>query len=475
MERHPTPLELSRYLDRVCSEGRLRQIGEHLDGCRSCGEQLETLRVADDALKQLPQPVIPDRYGDRFRSRLLALKQRQASSWLSQVVLGCREAVEWFRWQVAAPRAALAVVAALLLVVGGMRYTRWLSSPVLVAWNGRVEVSDRTGDRWRSAEPLVRLASGSRLRVGEGESCDLVRSDQYRMRCEGPAELEVVATSVWRRSTTVFALRQGRCLVETDPGFRSRQLQIRTPSAVATVVGTGFGLAVNPDDGSTWLGVAHGTVQFGMIEEVAGAERLAVSRGYAAIAGTSSGQMSSRMLSDVEWVRLQQLDEVGWWRVRLDLGDGPQRVERLFGPARLYIHGGEPLRGYRLLERVVEQMNRAFEWRNERLHRIALGTLEALVVRYQDPRTTPELMLFTGAYYASLKMYPEATATFDRLLIGYPDSEWISLALCAKAIVAERSGQSDLAIRLYHKLLQRFPDSSEAITATAYLNDFAAR
>lgn len=473
MERHPTPLELSRYMDHAYPEDRLRQIGEHVGGCRSCGEVLETLRESDGALAQLPKPALPRGYDERFRARLSALKHRQVSSVWSQVMLSWQGMVERYQWQTVAPRVAMVVVAVLVLLVGGVRYARWSSSPILVVLNGHVEVSGRLGGRWRAAEPLVRLASGSRLRLGEGESCDLVRSNQYRMRCEGPAELEVVATSVWQRSKTVFALRQGRCLVETDPGFRSRQLQIRTPSASATVVGTGFGLAVNPDDGSTWLGVAHGTVQFGVIDAVAGAERLAVSRGYAAIAQTSSGQMSSHPLSDVEWVRLQQLDEVGRWKVRLDLGDGPQRVERLFGPARLYIHGGEPLRGYRLLERVVAQMNRAFEWRNERLHRIALGTLETLIVRYQDPRTTPELMLFTGAYYASLKMYPEATTTFDRLLIRYPDSEWVSVALCARAIVAERSGEYDLAIHFYHQVLQRFPDSLEAITATAHLNDLA--
>ncbi len=470
MMRHPTLLEWSRYLDREGGEQQLRQMDGHLTGCQSCRQMLETLRQTDGVLQELPRPTVSSEaeYVAAFQQRLSSLKEEmRAPSLRLRAVWWWQGVVERRQSAFPAIGGAAAVVLAIVVAVG---LQQWWGAPVVVAWDGRVEVRRGARDDWRAMELWTKLPVGSEVRVGDGGRVDLVRASRYRLRCEGASELTVEAAPAWPRATTVFLLRQGRCLVETDAGFGRRQLEIRTPSAVATVVGTGFALSVDPGDGSTWLGVAHGTVQFGASDGAVSGEALAVGQGYAATVSVSDGVRVSRLLSEAERQGLRRLEEVGRWSVRLDLGEDSQRVERLFGPVRLFIHGGEPLKGYRLLERVVGTMNRAFEWRNERLHRVSLQTLETLIVQYHDPRTTPQLLLFTGAYYGALGYYPEALNTFDRLIVGYPESEWVGLALCAQGVVAGKMGDTDRAARLFRRVVEQYPDSVDAAAARVHLS-----
>src|SRR5512147_3322753 len=122
-ERHPRQ-DLSAFLDGALAPGPAAEVRDHLAHCPSCREEEARLRGAIAALASLPPaPDIPPFFATRLEARLREERGRSRRPGL----LG------WLGGLAASfPRPRLAVVAAAVVLVGGVALRSWLDTRAMV-------------------------------------------------------------------------------------------------------------------------------------------------------------------------------------------------------------------------------------------------------------------------------------------------------------------------------------------------------
>ena len=169
---------------------------------------------------------------------------------------------------------AMTIALALVVVIGGSTPPRAEASSTLTVFSGAVEV-DQDG-RWTPVADGAGLPTGVRIRTNSDGRALLTFGDGSTVALDPESELlvEVVETSGPR----MIALRQesGRLLHQVVPDERpGAAFEVRTASAIFSARGTVFETAI--EAGETEVSTSEG-----LVEVVAGTERVEVARGEAA-------------------------------------------------------------------------------------------------------------------------------------------------------------------------------------------------
>ncbi len=173
-------------------------------------------------------------------------------------------------WSVSYRRLALATVLTLvLLALGGLLLPSWLKPTVAQAAalgevSGTVEILPAGGDAWQRVFPGDRVEAGDRIRTGPRSSAVLDFSDGSTTDLGANCRIVVARMQFGKDGLAeVIVLRQMRGETYNRVQQLSDKLarfEIWTPSAVAVVSGTEFGLSVEPD-GTTRVVVNKGVVK----------------------------------------------------------------------------------------------------------------------------------------------------------------------------------------------------------------------
>ena len=176
------------------------------------------------------------------------------------------------------PRLSWLALAASVAVLGA---SLWLflsgrPNPVLtlVESTGTVTTSDGT-----PVSPNDRLTAGTITTIGEASTALLRFSDGTLITLHGETEL-----TFSEEHQKILALSRGNLSAEVKPQPAGRPMLVRTPSAVAEVVGTAFDLTARPED--TLLKVNEGLVK---LKRLADGREVDVSANRSAVASLDAG------------------------------------------------------------------------------------------------------------------------------------------------------------------------------------------
>lgn len=171
------------------------------------------------------------------------------------------------------PRLAFAtglagIVAAIMIsMVALAAFGLWLVGPrsartaTLLELSGRVELADSSGE-WRTAERGERIGAGAQIRTGESSSATLLFYEGSRATLSGDTELSISHLSgSWSKVLKVSLNQSAGQTSHSVVPLHSPdgRYQVQTPSGVASVRGTVFKVAVNPD-GQSHFAVEQGRV-----------------------------------------------------------------------------------------------------------------------------------------------------------------------------------------------------------------------
>ncbi len=173
---------------------------------------------------------------------------------------------QWPRWGFATGLAG-AAAAVMLAMVTLAAFGLWLAGPrsaraaTLMELNGQVELASTAGD-WHAAQEGERVHEGARIRTGDDSSATLLFYEGSRATLSSDTDLSVTRLGgTWNKVLKVglnqYAGQTSHSVVPLhSPDGR---YQVLTPSGLASVRGTIFTVAVNPD-GQSRFSVERGKV-----------------------------------------------------------------------------------------------------------------------------------------------------------------------------------------------------------------------
>ena len=447
---HPKDELLSRHVDKALLFKEQVKLEQHLGGCSDCEMRLAAFGRVREVLKALP-PLVDTPFPEPAVPTFIPV---------------IKPVVSW-----KAITAGLAV--GVVLTVGIVTW-RSIQSPIRVISSATAAVGPQgiLQGKLRPGESVQTLAPGY---------VDLELPNNVLLR------LQPGTTMTWQqvRQPLLFASRQkvivnimrGEILARTQEGFWGANLEVRTPSAHATVKGTAFSMRVDPGQDQTTLKVLAGTVFFSPLYltqvgvEVQGGE-------ISHIRGARRLPKLPKPLSSEERKALLEVYSIGGnsQLAELVIGAGPERLKELLKPALLYLSDQSDFLLQPLFRKYVERLNASL------LNGKMIGRKRNLQILEQGLKTLPNpelevpLRLYVGAYYAHMDFPHRAQFHFQRIIERVPDHPLASLALAAIAQVAQKQLQDEaLARESFQQLLAQYPNSPEAALAKQFLKSASSR
>ncbi|MBI3317594.1 MAG: FecR domain-containing protein [Candidatus Omnitrophica bacterium] len=436
---HPGAGKLSLHLDGMLRGRSAAALEAHLLKCPPCAEKLEALRGVKAALRNLPAPE-----GRRIKEPPFLLP-------------------------VASPATVLlwkAVAVSLIALILGIRIaTLWPVTPALKVISGTSQVI--------SSEGLVgsRVTPDSTLQTLPPGNVDLEIPNQVLLR------LKPGTTITWQQVRSGFFQRQphiqvslmrGEMVARTQESFWGSELEVRTPSATATVKGTAFSMKIDPQKDKTSLKVLTGSVFF---SPHMGRVGVNVEAGQTSQLYAERLPMLPRSLTIEERNDLLEAYRIGQDPlIALVIGGGPERVGELLKPAMLYLSVRNHPKLQPALKELVQELNAALLNGGPVHHIQAIRILENSLSFVSDEELAVPLHLFVGAFLVRLGDAQGGLRHFQLVAEGAPRNPHASLALAAAAVVYE-SQLSDpgRARENYRRILSRYPRSPEAQLAREFL------
>lgn len=232
------------------------------------------------------------------------------------------------------------------------------------------------------------------------------------------------------RPNIVLNVMRGEVMARTHDGFWGSRLQVRTPTANATVKGTAFSVQVEPERDATTLQVLAGEVFFSPYLDPVGVNVRAGEEGR--IEGRRFTE-KRRPLSREEKKRLLETYRIGSAPARacLVIGGGPERVEELLQPALLHLTLQPHPQVHPFVVMLVQQINAAVLEENLASRLKALRNLETALQGISDPELAVPLRLYIAACNARLGYRARAEIHFRWVAEQAPQHPLASLALAA--------------------------------------------
>lgn len=433
MNPHASDDILSRMADEMLAVEVRASWQRHLAGCPECYAKADAIRRAKETLQELPTV------------EANPLEQMQPPVFIPVV----RPVFPW--WGFAA---GLGVGA---MLISAFAVLRPIHLPMRVVSNG-AELSP--GQALNNSPPPGDI--------------DLEISNQLSFRLKpGTTVSWQELDRLWLfggRPNIVLNVMRGEVLARTHEKFWGSKLQIRTPTANATVKGTAFSVKVEPKEDATMLKVLAGSVFLSPYLNPVGIE---VGSGRV---GQVVGRRLTReteSLSAEERVQLLETYQLGKpSALALVVGGGPERVEELLEPALLYatIHPSLPVQPYVVVR--VRELNRAILAGRLASAENNLRALETAVQQIHNPELAVPLRLFLGACNVRMGYPRRGCLHFQWVAVSAPQHPLASLALAAAGRTLEQFLHNhDGARTCFQDLLARYPKSPEADAARAFLRD----
>jgi hypothetical protein len=138
----------------------------------------------------------------------------------------------------------------------------WVASLAALLWSGAPAVfaDEVAGQVTASIDPELGgpIADGEHLRLGEGAACSILLDDDAVVELCG--QTSVVFERDRDSNRRIVSLDSGEIRIVVDPrGFEER-IEIHTPAAIATLLGTIVHVSVDPKTGATTISSAQSKV-----------------------------------------------------------------------------------------------------------------------------------------------------------------------------------------------------------------------
>ncbi len=429
--------ELSRMVDGML-RGRALVRGErHLAGCASCRGAMSTFVQVRGRLQELPP-----------------LEQNPLRQLQPPIFIPVAPSPFSF-WAVAGGLAAGLGLLGLILFRPASGPMRVVSSPSPV-----MASEDQPSAQLESGAPLKNLASGD---------VDLEIADQALFR------LKPGTTITWQeirrpwifggRPHVILNVMNGQVLARTKDSFWGSRLQVRTPTASATVKGTAFSVTVEPARDATSLKVLAGEVFF---SPYLGRIGVNVQSGRASrMRGGQRFPETPEALSREERKALLETYQIGTDpRVALVIGGGPERADELFGPALLHLSAFPHPQMHLFMRKLIREINLSLLDDELSAAKSKVRLLEMALKDVTDPELAVPLRLYVAGCAAGLRQPLRAQLHLQKALEMAPQHPLASVALAAVARLAEGPlNDPALARASWEKVLSKYPRSPEAVLA----------
>ncbi len=439
--RHLSAETLSRMLDGMLDLQAQAQARKHLDHCAGCGRLFQGQAKVKAALKKLPS-------------------------------------LEWNPLQELQPPVFIPVVRPAFPLWG-------FAAGIAVGIIGVAAVT-----RFQPMHPPMRVISSSaQMRTEElkpGETVNALAAGNVDLEIPNQLLLRLRpgTTMTWEelgrpwpfggRPQIVLNVMRGEVLARTQDKFWGSRLQVRTPSANATVKGTAFSVKVEPQQDATVLKVLAGSVFF---SPYLGEVGLNVRSGQTSQIHGRQLTHPAQNLSPAERKTLLETYRIGEDPVTaLVIGGGPERVEELLRPALLYL-GAQPHPELHLFIRsLAAKINAAILKGELSTQEKNIRALESILPTIQDPQIVVPLRLFVGACEVRLGHVLRGRYHFRWVKDRHPQHPLASVAWAALGLTAESDLRNpELAQAAWQPLLAQYPGTPEAIPPREFLRHYAAR
>ncbi|MFH1380564.1 MAG: FecR domain-containing protein [Candidatus Omnitrophota bacterium] len=118
---------------------------------------------------------------------------------------------------------------------------------------GKVQIKEAGASSWKLAEWGMRLGSGDTVRTGAGAYADLSFNGMAQtalVRVEASSEMAIdtfTTSKIMNRRKILLDLAIGEVLVKANKLKNQSQFQVRTPTSIVGVRGTGFKVKVTAE------------------------------------------------------------------------------------------------------------------------------------------------------------------------------------------------------------------------------------
>jgi len=475
MSRHVNFKLMSLYLDERLSQEHKRLIGAHLSTCQNCKEELLSLKTTTNTLKSLPETKESEGFDFEFRQKL---NEALAKSDQKQVYGGFRSILEGLRPIILRPVPVLVKATALITVMAflitSILWNQSAVTPAIASVQGEAEVYNSKTKQWGNAQKGTLLKKGDIIRVAKNSQIT-VESKRYALLLKEDTEVRAVGIEkpFGQSKGISYELDRGKILVATKKGFKDSKLKIGSPLAEVSVKGTGFLVDVSPlRENKTWVGVLNGQVEVSSKIQLAGlSSKVLVGAGKATEIFSDSTPTTPRYLAEDEWKAVQEIYRIGEQpQVALLISMTPRRVHELLRPVGLYISDDKTKALPKELIKIIAQIDEAIVAESKQKHLDAIYSLENLIAKYPDSKYNIQFLFFIAKYYYYVNEYHKAISVFDHIIKEYPNSNLVSLALCAKGLIYEKGIKDPTnALLVYKAVLANYPNSLEVKEAAAGL------
>ena len=476
MPEHIGSKLLSMYLDERVEEKQKESIDTHLSTCQDCKEDLSSLQLSKNLLKNVPEIIESEGFDFEFRQKLNTELVRRERIPAYQERL--QDILEGLRPVILKPVPVLVKAVAVMTIAVFLTVTIFWNqisaTPAIASVQGDVEIYNAKDKIWRSAEEGMRLNTGDVIKVAKASRIN-IKSRRYEIMLKENTEARAIdVEKPFRRSDAVsFGLDRGKMLVSTREKFKELEFKVESPLAEIKAIDTGFLVGVSPaEDDKTWIGVLNGRVEVDSKIELAGLpSKVVVDAGKATEIHPGSTPTSPRYLLENEWKEVQEIYRIGEEpQVALLVSMTPRRVRELLRPAGIYISAKKTEAMPTELVKIIAQINEAIIQKDREKHLEAIYSLEELIEKYPDPKYNIQFLFFITGYYYYVDEYQKATAVLDRIVEEYPISNLASLAICAKGLIYEENIKDPVNAALaYRTVLAEYPQSLEAEEAASGL------
>jgi len=463
---------LSRYVDGALPGRLLKAVSEHLSKCSRCRLEVEKMAKLNDMLEALPEAVESEHFDFEFNRKLAAaIAEKEKENILVNVLRGIAETVEQ-AGDLFMPRVPVLVRSAIaaIFIVGAFltgQYYNETDMPLLTAVKGEVFILNKEDNTWHAADENITLEEGSVIRSAGLSEANIELSSKYHMRLKSDTTIKLARLSPKRRSGKFSVeLEKGDILVDIERGFKGSRFQVRTEEARVRALGTKFMVAQK--NKKTWIGVLKGSVKVGpgqkILKLAKAVSDVTVNAGMKTEVPHKELPARPTPLLMKDWEQMKELYMIGEkTRVALFISNDKTRVLGLLSPCAIYITDEKPRKIPAQLEEAAYYIYRAIKENNNILHMKGISKLEEIVKKDRTADYNVQLLLYIGAYYNFLELHSKAIAAFNEVIRDHPDSPLVSLALCAKAYIREKSfNDFSGAKRLYRKIIEEYADSPEA-------------
>lgn len=205
MRCEETVSRLSELVDDALSEQQRLAVEKHLQECATCRAQWQQTVEMDRQLRRLRvDPALSERITNALQGQQNSLSTDKKKHTLRSRLLGA-----------VAVAAALAACVAIAFFNRPPMQTITPASGIVSTSIGNVQVWSPDTRQWRAlTSTSVTLFAGTRVRTAEEASCEIVTTDQSRLRLNSntevaldrPGRLQVSAGQVWCRASDTNAL-----------------------------------------------------------------------------------------------------------------------------------------------------------------------------------------------------------------------------------------------------------------------------